>query len=600
MDSPEPTFPSSQRPSERAEVTPEGAAVERERFVWAQFAEADSADAFCGSWLAIQCRMIADVMGGLVLLGPADAGPFTPAAVWPDVRRSMQHLTAAAERALKERRGLLLSSQAQSQSGDSSTESYHVAYPLEIEKALHGVVVLEVPARPQAQLQAILRQLHWGSAWLEVLLRRQQSHSDALTQKRLATVLDLVAVAVEEDRFYAAALALVTELATRLACDRVSVGFVRKNYVAVVAISHTAQFEKKTNLVRSIGSAMDECFDQQATILYPTPATGDALVNRAHEELAQVHSMAVVCSVPLYRSGEIVGTLTFERSTDNPFDTETVELCEALASVSGPILDEKRKSDRLIIWKIAASVGDQLKKLVGPRHVVRKLVLVAVTAFALFLAFAKGDYRVAADAALEGQIQRVLAVPFASYISEANARAGDVVKQGEVLAILDDKDLRLERLKAAGQRQQLLKQYREAMASHDRPQMQITTAQLSQVDAQLQLLEYQLSRTEIKAPFKGIIVSGDLSQSLGAPVETGQVLFEMAPLDAYRVVLRVDERDITAVSVEQSGQLALSSIPNERLSFTVEKITPVSVAEEGRNYVRVEARLDDPSERLRP
>ena len=192
----------------------------------------------------------------------------------------MEHLTATAERALRERRGLLSKHEQTSIGGESAVPSYHVAYPLELDKKLYGVVVLETSLRTESQLQAILRQLHWGSAWLEVLLRRRQSQSDALTQKRLATVLDLVAVAVEEDRFYAAALALVTELATRLACDRVSVGFVRKNYVAVVAISHTAQFEKKTSLVRSIGSAMDECFDQQATILYPTPATGEALVNR--------------------------------------------------------------------------------------------------------------------------------------------------------------------------------------------------------------------------------------------------------------------------------------------------------------------------------
>ena len=32
------------------------------------------------------------------------------------------------------------------------------------------------------------------------------------------------------------------------------------------------------------------------------------------------------------------------------------------------------------------------------------------------------------------------------------------------------------------------------------------------------------------APIPGVIVSGDLSQAIGAPVERGQVLFELAPL----------------------------------------------------------------------
>ena len=86
-----------------------------------------------------------------------------------------------------------------------------------------------------------------------------------------------------------------------------------------------------------------------------------------------------------------------------------------------------------------------------------------------------------------------------------------------------------------------------------------------------------------------MVVTGDLSQSLGSPVERGKVLFEVAPLDAYRVVLQVDERDIADVAVGQHGELLLAAAPDRPLAFTVEKITPVSTAREGRNYFRVEA-----------
>jgi hypothetical protein len=36
------------------------------------------------------------------------------------------------------------------------------------------------------------------------------------------------------------------------------------------------------------------------------------------------------------------------------------------------------------------------------------------------------------------------------------------------------------------------------------------------------------------------------------------------------------------------------------MDFSVEQITPVSTAQDGRNYFRVEARLQAPSERVRP
>jgi multidrug efflux pump subunit AcrA (membrane-fusion protein) len=103
------------------------------------------------------------------------------------------------------------------------------------------------------------------------------------------------------------------------------------------------------------------------------------------------------------------------------------------------------------------------------------------------------------------------------------------------------------------------------------------------------------------APFDGLIVSGDLSQSLGSPVERGQVLFEVAPLEDYRVALQVDERDISHVVVGQRGELTVSSMPGERYGFTVTRITPVNSAKEGRNFFRVEATLETkPGPRLRP
>ena len=95
-------------------------------------------------------------------------------------------------------------------------------------------------------------------------------------------------------------------------------------------------------------------------------------------------------------------------------------------------------------------------------------------------------------------------------------------------------------------------------------------------------------------------MSGDLSQSLGAPVKRGDVLFEIAPLDEYRVVLKVDERDIEGLEIGQPGLLTLSSMPGDELALVIESITPVTTAEDGRNFFRVEAALGGEGARLRP
>jgi hypothetical protein len=75
----------------------------------------------------------------------------------------------------------------------------------------------------------------------------------------------------------------------------------------------------------------------------------------------------------------------------------------------------------------------------------------------------------------------------------------------------------------------------------------------------------------------------------------------VAPLEGYRVALLVDERDIAYVTSGQRGQLTVTSMPGERFAFTVNKVTPVNTAKEGRNFFRVEAKLDDAAKaRLRP
>src|SRR5258706_487832 len=96
---------------------------------------------------------------------------------------------------------------------------------------------------------------------------------------------------------------------------------------------------------------------------------------------------------------------------------------------------------------MADSMSTQLRHLVGPRHVALKLWVAVAALTIVFFAVADGDYRVTADANLEGMVQRAITAAMPGYIAEARARAGDIVRKGDLLAAMDDRDLRLERLK---------------------------------------------------------------------------------------------------------------------------------------------------------
>jgi multidrug resistance efflux pump len=416
----------------------------------------------------------------------------------------------------------------------------------------------------------------------------------------LKAVLDLTATALEPERFSASATALVTNLATRLACDRVSLGIMQRGRLEVRALSHNARFNQKTDLLQTIESAMEEAMDQQATIVLPRPPGAVTQITQAHEELARRYRAGAICSIPLWSHGQITGVMTFERGTDQPFDSEIVELCEAVSSLAGPVIELKRREDQWLLTKAMDAGRNQLVRVFGPGHVALKLALVVAGGVFAFLIIATGDFRVSGKAVLEGEVQRAAVAPFDGYLETAAVRAGDHVQQGQVMATLQDRDLRLERLKWLSQHEELTKEYRQSMAGRDAAKVQILTAQIGQADAQLKLATEKLSRTTLVAPFSGVVVTGDLSQKLGSPVKQGDVLFEIAPLDTYRIVLQVDERDISSMALDQEGYLRLSSVPDQILRFRVVNVTPVATAKEGRNYFRVEARFTETPSQLRP
>ena len=225
-----------------------------------------------------------------------------------------------------------------------------------------------------------------------------------LPLESLKAVLDITALALEPERFTGSTSAVVTALASRLACDRVSLGIATRNQLRVQALSHSAQFNHKTDLLNAITASMEEAVDQQQTVLVPAPAGWPAQSTRAHDELRRRYGAASVCSLPLWAHGRIVGVLTCERGGEQPFDRFTVELCEAMAALVGPTLDLKRRHDRALPFKIWESVRRQIGTVIGTGHMGVKLSVLLIAALGSWFLTSAGEFRVTSKAVLEGEV----------------------------------------------------------------------------------------------------------------------------------------------------------------------------------------------------
>jgi len=554
-----------------------------------QFSGTAATDIFFQTWLTQQCSMIPGTVSGVLLLGDPDTGPFEPVSLWPIGQPASQRLAEVSHRTLQSRQSQIL----------EGSPLATVSCPVLLDGQMHGLAAVEVSSQNKAELSNAVQSLQWGLQGIEAKLRNEQSQGEQNTRERLMATLDLVASVLVEDGFESSAQALATDLAMRLDCDRVSIGFVLDQHTNVVAVSHSAEFGKRMNLIRAIGTAMDESLDQKSIIVLPS-VDGGALVTRDHASLARLFGSDSVLTIPFSVGKATIGAVTFERPRGRIFNTDEIELCQAVVALSSRILESKRLNDRWLMTRIADVIREELSKLIGPRHFGRKLAALVIMIAVLFFSFATGDYRVGANATLEGSVRRVLVAPYDGFIAGASKRAGDVVTAGTVLASLDDSDLKLEYYKWTSQRTQYVRQYQEASAKHDRAQSNIILSQVQQAEAQINLLAEQLKRTKVTAPFDGLVVSGDLSQQLGSSVTRGQVLFEVSPLNAYRVVLEVGEGEITNIQAGQKGTLILTALPGEVFPLAVTRVTPVTISQEGRSFFRVEALLEKLTDRLRP
>ncbi|MDJ0739524.1 MAG: HlyD family efflux transporter periplasmic adaptor subunit [Gammaproteobacteria bacterium] len=546
-------------------------------------------------WLDWQCRMIAGVHHGAVFVpGESRDGPMRAAAVWPDDANASQVAQDFAEQALAIGRSVM--HKAVDDKDLSGDVRDFIAFPVVVNQRTLGVIALALEIRAEAQRQAVLQLLAWGAVWLENTLLgvRLDRRDDApLALNAVATLAADLPLAVTAHQF-------CNLLAEAFGCSQVAIGTVHGMQVRIVALSEQLQFDRRQDAIVRLQTAMEECIDQEEQVCLPRQVgVGRGLV-RAHERLLETTASEAVCSLPVVADDDVLGAVTLSWEYDDALDSVTTSRIGEIVTQLGPVMALKRREQEPLWRRIGGAIGGGLRRLFGAGWLKLKLTVVTVVALIVALGTIHTDRRVAADAVIEGMVQRAIVAPVDGYLLAATVRAGDLVEQGQVLATIDDRELQLEAQKWRSERDKHAKEYQEALGSRERAKISIAAARMAQAEAELRLVNDQMQRTKLRAPFSGTLVSGDLSRSLGAPLQRGQVLFEIVPDDTYRVSLQVDEHDIAGLQPGQSGDLRLAGMPETPIGLTIQRIIPLATAGQAGNRFRVEASLDDRPAVLRP
>ncbi len=544
---------------------------------------------FSQRWLETLCGLIPGAHSAVFMVPDEAHNQAHLLASWPQDLQQHQDFFAVVKYALKKNGEVCLPKAHKADGVDLD----YFARPVYLDSRLAGVLAIKIKHLPAAKHPAVFRGLKLAIRWLG-LAGAEQPQQDEF----YSSVVGVLASCFEQGSYQQGLMRLVAELTSQFDCERVAFGEKRGHHCEVVALSNSAEFDQRANLVRNIADAMDEAVEQDSTIMFPDGEK--KLIRRAHQELGRRYGAGSIATIPLVSERRVFGAITLMSSEENPLDSTRLEMCQQTLALLTPFLVLRREQERSIFAKLVRSSGDGLRKVFGIHRLRLKLTALGIAAFLTMTSLVEANFRITADAVLEGEVQRVVAAPMSGYLLSSAVRAGDTIKKGEIMASLNDSELRLELAKLNGRLQKARREYREAQSSRDLVGVRVIKEQINQIDAEIALVRQQLDSIHLTAPFDGVVIEGDLNQLLGSPVERGDTLFKIAPLEGYRIILKVDESKISYVHEGLKGSLTLSSLSRLTFPIQVERITSVAKAEDGANVFRVEASLPGVPDMLRP
>lgn len=414
-----------------------------------------------------------------------------------------------------------------------------------------------------------------------------QTTVDAARQLDMAlAALELLAQVAATETLEAGCVAVVNALKNFLRCEGVAIAFVERarKRCKLQAISSVSEISAQSevaaaleeflqNTWASVGARHTEC----AGYIAAEPGAIEVL------KLKQLLGGAEPLAVPLRSAkGDAQGAIAL---WGRPGQFEAAAARSLLRAAEEPITAALALLQQSEAGRARRIVSGVVRKFRKPLYAGLAFVALGVLLF--------WPYRVSFDCSVEPLKRRFVVAPFAGVFEKSLVRPGDEVRRDQVLAQLDGRELRMELASLEAEFERVQKSRDVNLAAGKVAATQIDKLELKRLEQKRKLLEYRNKNLEIRSPVKGIVVSGDQERSEGAPVEVGQVLYEIAPLTDMIVEVAVDDEQVTHISVGEEVTVALDAYSGRQFTGRVTKLHPRAEIRDSQNVFVAEVVLEE-------
>ena len=475
---------------------------------------------------------------------------------------------------------------------EGGLQSYLAYIPLKPGSPEMGIEVYHLYSKDMSELNYRLQKL-------QILLPYYNFYEGKIRLKefrdkteRMYKAFEVIVKLNIHDGFLGSIMALTNEMAAQWSCSRVSFGVKKRRYVKTKAISNSEKFSRKTVIIQNLEKVMEECLDQNLEVAFPQSGDG-ATVARAAKTFSEQHGPVSIVSIPFRRGGNVFAILTLERSIDEPFTKEDIEVFRLVADLYTPRLEQLKKDDRFFVVKGVDGFRKTASYVVGAKHTLLKLIIIALLGLIYWLSVAKGMYQVEATFTFEPSKTHVVTAPFNGEILKINVKNGQKIEKGQVLFKLDATEMRLQKNSLLAKKLEAQKKAAVALREGEAAEEQIARAEAKGIDAEITLTDYFLSQSDVLAPIGGTVLGEDLNKREFSVIELGNPLLEIVDDSKLRIILFIPEDQIADVSKGKTGELAAAGYPDKKIKFRVLDIENIARVVAGKNVFKVKAEFLD-------
>jgi len=386
--------------------------------------------------------------------------------------------------------------------------------------------------------------------------------------------------------------------------ERAAIALEQRGVLLLKAISGMTQINPADPAV----SGLKEMLEWASISTGETHVTqrGDQIDDPRHETQAKFAAyfsatgMRAFYAFPLIDDQGRLGVLSFESSDPDFLTVAHLEIIKVLASQATVALRNASLYREVPFINLLEPLLQKKRRFLALEKRRQGLMIAMAAAVGIFLIFCPLPMRVSGSATVASARTAQLQAGVDGVVKNVYIHEGDHVRQGAVLAELENWNYRADVAAAEAKYSEAMATMNRALSQNDGTLAGTEQVKVDYFKAERNRARERLDRTTIRAPFDGVVTTPQVQNSVGRRLMHGDTFAEIIESSHVTVDVAVPEDDAMLLRSGERASIKLESFPLRTFRGDVTVISPQPQVESEQRFFMARVNVPNQDGTIRP